>query len=150
MASAARVTTEAACMADAAAYVADSARVTDSVSHFIASEMVNVVDTLRRVRAIAMIWHRAAVSVMNIEMIVDVAAKVCRAVEPRAGTNEEAVREPFRAVVAVGSAVVWSEVIVAIRACGFVIEPVVDRIVRVGGSRHEEHSGNRGGKSEAF
>jgi hypothetical protein len=102
--------------------------------------MVNAVETLRRVRAITMVWHRAAVPVMNIEMIVYVAAKVCRAVEPRTGTNEDAASEPLRAVVAVGSAVVRSEVIVAIRACGFVIEPVVDQIVRVGSSRREEHS----------
>jgi predicted DNA repair protein MutK len=142
MASAAAcVTAEATCMAEAA-YVADSAGVTDSVSHFIASEMVNVVETLRRVGAIAMIWHRTAISVMNIEMVVHVAAKVSRAVKPRAGANEDAASKPLRAVVAVGSAVVRSEVIVAIGACGFVIEPVVDQIVRVGSGRREEHSGN--------
>ncbi|MEA3151311.1 MAG: hypothetical protein QOD56_2250, partial [Gammaproteobacteria bacterium] len=66
MASAAACMTAApACMAEAAAYMAESARVADPVSHFISSEVVNVVDTLRRVRAVAMIWRRAGVSVMN-------------------------------------------------------------------------------------
>jgi hypothetical protein len=142
MASAAACMTAApACMAEAAAYMAESARVADPVSHFISSEVVNVVDTLRRVRAVAMIWRRAGVSVMNIEMVVYVTAKVSRAVKPRAGANENAVREPLRTVVAVGSAVIRSEVIVAIRARGFVIEPVIEHFVCVG-SRREEHSGN--------
>jgi hypothetical protein len=141
MASTARVTTEPAGMAEPTC-VSESARVANSIPHFIASEVVNVVDTLRRVRAIAMIWPRAAKSVMNIEMVVHVAAKVARTVKPRAGANEDAARKPLRAVVAVGSAVVWSKVIVAIGACRFVIEPVVDQIVRVGGRRREEHSGN--------
>jgi hypothetical protein len=149
MASAACVTTEPAGMAEAA-YVSDAARVTEPVSHFIASEMVDVIETLRRVTAIAMIWHRAAKSVMNIEVVVHVAAKVSRAVKPRAGANEDAARKPLRAVVAVGSAVVRSKVIVAIRACRFVSEPVVDQIVRVGSGRREEHSGNCSGQSKAF
>ena len=142
MASAAAcVTTEPTCMAEAAAYVAESARVTETVSHFISPEMVHVVETLRRVRAIAMIWQRSAISVMNIEMVVHVTAKVSRAMKPRAGTNEDTACKPLRAVVAVRSAVIRSEVIVAIRAYGFVIEPVIEHFVCVG-SRCEEHSGN--------
>jgi hypothetical protein len=104
--------------------------------------MVNLVETLRRVRVIAMIWHRAGISVMHIEMVVHMAAKVSRAVEPRAGTNEDAACKPLRAVLAVGSAVKRSEVIIAIRTYGFVIEPVAEQIVCVGSSRREEHSGN--------
>jgi hypothetical protein len=147
MASAAAcVTTEPACMAAAACmaeptHVAAAADVADSVSHFISSEVVDVVDTLRRFRAVAMIWRRAGVSVMNIEMVVHVAAKVSRAVEPRAGTNENAAVEPLRTVVAVGSAVIRREVIVAIRTCGLVIEPVIGYFVCVG-SRRQQHSGN--------
>jgi len=150
---AARVTAAAACMAAtlvaAATRVAAAAGVADPVSHFISSEVVDMVDTLRRVRAIAMIWQRSAISVMNIEMVVHVTAKVSRAVKPRAGTNEDAACKPLRAVVAVGSAVIRSEVIVAIRACGLVIEPVIGYFVCVG-SRRDEHSGNRSGQSKTF
>jgi ATP/maltotriose-dependent transcriptional regulator MalT len=103
--------------------------------------MVNVFDTLRRVRAIAMIRHWAAISVMSIEMVVHVAAKMSRTVKPRARTNEEATVKPLRAVVAVRSAGIRSVVVVAIRARGLVIESIVGHIVCVG-SRREEYSGN--------
>jgi hypothetical protein len=122
--------------------MADAAYMAEPVSHFISSEIVDVVETLRRVRVITMIWHWSAISVMNIEMVVHVTAKMSWAVKPRAGTNEEAAVEPLRAVVAVGSAGIRSEVIVAIRAYGFVIESVPEHFVCVGSRRREEHSGN--------
>jgi hypothetical protein len=78
---------------------------------------------------------------MNIEVVIHVAAKMSRAVKPRAGTDEEAAVKPLRAVVTVGSAVIGSVVVVAIRAYGFVIEPVIEHFVCVG-SRREEHSSN--------
>jgi hypothetical protein len=122
--------------------MADAADVAEPVSHFISSEIVDVVEPLRRVGVITVIWRWAAISVMDIEMVVHVTAKVSRAVKPRAGTNEEATVEPLRAVVAVGSAGIRSEVIVAIRAYGFVIEPIAEHFVCVGSGRREEHSSN--------
>jgi hypothetical protein len=52
------------------------------------------------------------------ETIVYLATEVFRAMEPRARTDEDTARKPLRAIVAIGSTVTGSGVIVAVRTVG--------------------------------
>src|ERR1700680_3001172 len=65
------------------------------------------------------------------------AAKVFISVKPRASTDEDTAGEPFRTVVAVGSTGVRSEVVVAVRACGFGTDGDVDLGLCFGSGRRE-------------
>jgi hypothetical protein len=85
-----------------------------SVAHFVAFEVFNVVDGPGGVLAAGRIW--AVVSVVRMEMIVDVTLKTLWAVEPRADADEDAAAEPLRAVITVGSAVVGWNVVIAVGA----------------------------------
>ena len=97
-----------------------------AIAHLIASEMVNVIETPCRISVITKMRQLPSISVSNIETIVYMAVEVGRAVKPRAGTDEETAAEPFRAVVPVGSAGVWSVVIIAVRAYGWRSDVDVD------------------------
>jgi len=57
-----------------------------------------------------------SVAVMRIETVINVALEVVGAVEPRTGSDEHATAEPLGSVVTVWGAVVWGEIVVAIRA----------------------------------
>jgi hypothetical protein len=92
------------------------AYVTVAVPHFVAFEVFNVVD--RPAGVLATGWDRAVVSVVGMEMIIDVAVKTLRAVKPGAYANKNASGEPLGAVVAVGSAVVGRDIVVTIRTVG--------------------------------
>jgi hypothetical protein len=83
---------------------------------------------------------------VNIEAVIDMAAKPSRAVKPRAGTDEDAAGKPFRAVVAVGSTGIRSEVIVTVgaRRFGSVIDAVLS--LNFGGASREKDYGD--GSSE--
>jgi hypothetical protein len=85
-----------------------------AVAHFVAFEVFDVVDGPGGVLAAGGIW--AVVSMVRMETIVDVALKTLRAVEPRADADEDTAAEPLRAVVAVGSAVVGWNVVIAVGA----------------------------------
>jgi len=61
-------------------------------------------------------WVRAVVALAIVEVVIDVAVEVVGTMEPGAGADEYAAREPLGTVVAVGSAVVRGNFIVAIRA----------------------------------
>lgn len=61
----------------------------------------------------------AAVAVMRIEAVIHVAVEASRAMEPWTGPDEESIREPFRSVIAIGGAIVWSVVEVAVGTYGF-------------------------------
>jgi hypothetical protein len=56
-----------------------------------------------------------SVAVMWIETVIDVAVKVARTVEPRAGSDEHAAVEPLGPIISIWGTVVRGEVIVAIR-----------------------------------
>jgi hypothetical protein len=60
--------------------------------------------------------HRAGVAVMRIIAVIDVAVEAMRAVEPRAGADEDSVCEPIRTIVAVGGTVIRRIVEVSVRA----------------------------------
>jgi hypothetical protein len=59
-------------------------------------------------------------------------AKVFRAVKPWTGTNEVTTNEPFRGVVAVGSAVIRGIVVVPVRAFGFGADVDADLSLNLG------------------
>jgi hypothetical protein len=91
-------------------------RVAASIAHFVSFEVGNLIDRLRRFTFIANVWLCAFIAVLGIETVIYVALEVIRAMEPRASANEDTTRKPFRAVVAVRSASIRSNVIVAVRA----------------------------------
>jgi hypothetical protein len=83
-----------------------------AVADFIAFEVFDVVDRPDGVLATG--GNGAVVSVVGMEMIIDVAVKTLRTVEPGADADEDAAGEPLRAVVAVGSAAVGCDVVIAV------------------------------------
>jgi hypothetical protein len=83
-----------------------------AVAHFVAFEVFDVVDGPDGVLAAS--GMRAGVSVVGMEMIIDVAVKTLWTVEPGANADEDAAAKPLRAVVTIGSAVVGWDVVVAV------------------------------------
>ena len=59
---------------------------------------------------------RPVVAMAIIEVMIDVSVEMSRSVIPRPCADEYAVREPFRAIVAVWSAVVGRNLVIAVRA----------------------------------
>jgi hypothetical protein len=88
------------------------------VMHFIAVKFVTEVLVMFPVGVFAAVWVGTVIAVVGIEMPVYVSVKMLSAVVPGAGSDEDAVREPIRSVVTVGSAVVWSICVIAIRTDG--------------------------------
>jgi hypothetical protein len=71
------------------------------ITHLVSAEVIErLVSTLRMWTGIAVIW---------IEAVINVALKIVGAVEPRAGSDEQAAAEPLGPVVSVGRAVVGGE-----------------------------------------
>jgi hypothetical protein len=87
-----------------------------AVAHFVAFEVFDVVDGVDGVLAAG--GMRAVVSMIRMEAIVDVAVEAFGSVKPGADADEDAAGEPLRAVVAVGSAVVGWDVVVAVGTVG--------------------------------
>jgi hypothetical protein len=77
--------------------------VTLAIVRFICFEVGRVAGGLFRIGLIAGVWGRAFVAVRWIVMVIHVALEIVGAVKPRAGADEYAAGEPFRAVVAVGA-----------------------------------------------
>jgi hypothetical protein len=109
--------------------------------------MVDLIDTPRWVRPIATVRQRASIATVKIEVVIYMATKVFMAVKPRASTDEDTTVEPFRAVVAVGSTGVRSEVIVTVRTSGFGSDIDVDLSLYFGSGRHETNSSDSSSKS---
>src|SRR5580658_5925815 len=91
-----------------------STRMPASIACFIAPELRGV-SALRR-RFVAHLRRSAVVAVVRVERVVYIAAEVIRTMKPRAYADEDAAGEPFRPIVAIGNAAIWSVVIVAVRA----------------------------------
>jgi hypothetical protein len=81
------------------------------IAHVIAMECLTVGYSM-----LATCREAAMISIMRVEVVVDVPIEIIMAVVPRTRADENAAVKPLRAVVAVGSTVVWSVVIVAVRA----------------------------------
>jgi len=80
---------------------------------FISFEM-STIDTLGWLGFLATVWLWALIAVLWMETVVHVAPEFCRAMKPWASTNEDALSKPFWTVVASGSTVIGSGVIVAV------------------------------------
>jgi hypothetical protein len=91
-----------------AAYMASATGVAASITHLVSVEVIERLISTRRM------W--TSVAVMWIETIINVAAEIVGAVEPRAGPDEHAAVEPLRPVVPIWGAPVWGVVVKTIRA----------------------------------
>jgi hypothetical protein len=91
---------------------------------------------------IATVRYRTSITTVDIEMVIYMAAKVIRAVKPGASADEDTAGEPFRTVVAVGSTGVRSEVVVAVRACGFGTEVDINLSLCFRSGRREANYGD--------
>jgi hypothetical protein len=65
-------------------------------------------------RPVAVMWVFAVVAVFRMVMVVNIAVEMLGTVKPWAGTDEDAICEPLRAVVAVGSAAIWRGIVVTV------------------------------------
>ena len=90
------------------------ADVTASVAHFVAFEVLNLIEMFIRIGFFATGWLWAVIAVLGMETVIYVAVEACSAMKPRASANEDAAGKPFWAVVAVGRAVVRRDIIVAV------------------------------------
>src|SRR5258708_6338228 len=104
---------------------------------------VKVVEGLLSTRGM---WTHVAV--MWIVAVINVAAEVVGAVEPRAGSDEHAVVEPPGPVVPIWGAVVWRVVVVTIRAIRR--SPDTDGDRSECRARDAQQSGDQGRKSKDF
>jgi len=123
-----------------AAFVASAFSVAASITHLVSVEVIEGrLSTLR-------MW--ANVAVMWIEAVINMAAEVVVAVEPRAGSDEHAAVKPLGTVVPIWGAVVWGEVVVAIRTSRLCSDIDGD----LGGcrARDDQQSTNQGGKGKYF
>jgi hypothetical protein len=84
------------------------------VPNFISFEVVDLIEVLCRLGFLTTLRLWADVAVFGMKTVIYMAPEVVWAMKPLASADENATCKPFRAVVAVGSAVKWSDVIVAI------------------------------------
>lgn len=68
-----------------------------------------------RCGALAARGHRPVIAVAIVEVVVNVTVETVRTVKPRTSADEDAAREPLRAVVAIRSAIVRGFFVVAVR-----------------------------------
>jgi hypothetical protein len=94
----------------AARVVAWVSDVSVSIARFVAMEVVEGV--------VSAVWQRAVIAMVRIPSVIHVAVEAARAMEPRSGSNENAVHKPVWPVIAVGGAIVGSIVKVPIGAVG--------------------------------
>ena len=84
------------------------------VPNFISFEVVNLIEMFRLLGFLTTLRLWAGIAVFGMKTIVYMTPEVVRAMKPLASANENAACKPFRAVVAVGSTIIWSDVIVAV------------------------------------
>jgi hypothetical protein len=111
-----------------------------SITHFVSAEVIKgLIATLRMWTSIALMW---------IEAVINVAAKVVATMEPRAGSDEHTAAEPLGPIVSIWGAVVWSEVVIAVRACRFWSD--IDGDLGWCRARNVQQSGSQGRKGKKF
>jgi hypothetical protein len=66
-------------------------------------------------RMLAASGHRPVVAFPKIKMMIDMSVKMIRTVVPRSRADEYTAREPLRAIVAIGSAIVGRGFIIPVR-----------------------------------
>jgi hypothetical protein len=84
------------------------------VPNFIFFEVGNLIQTLRRLGVLATLRLCGGIAVFGVKTVIHIAPEVIRAMKPRASTKKYTTRKPFRAVIATGSQVIWSGVIVPV------------------------------------
>ena len=85
-------------------------------TYFIAMEALYMTDIFVRISMFVARGDVTVIAVVRIEVIIDVALEVGGPVKPGSGTDEDTPREPFGTIVAVGSALIGSVIVVAIGA----------------------------------
>jgi hypothetical protein len=83
------------------------------IPHFVAVEVLWSAVKIRT-GFLASGWHRAMISMIGMEVVIDMATEVSGAMKPWASADEDASGKPLRAIVAVRSAAVGSTIVVAI------------------------------------
>jgi hypothetical protein len=63
---------------------------------------------------VAIMGEFAAVAVVRMIVVVNIAVEVLRTVKPWAGPDKDAVSEPLGAVVPIGSALIWRDIVVTV------------------------------------
>lgn len=86
------------------------------VPHFITSEISHTVGTAMLIKMLASPRISATVAIMTIVVVVYMSPEALATAIPRAGSDEDAVREPLGPVVAIRSAVIGRIVEVAVGA----------------------------------
>jgi hypothetical protein len=94
----------------AAAVMAGVPDVASAIACFIGVETVECV--------LATLWQGSAVAMMRIIAIVYVAIETVMSMEPGAGTDKDAIREPIRPIVAIRGAIIRRVVEIAVRTIG--------------------------------
>jgi len=100
-------------------------------------------------RSVAWMWIFAAVTVIGMVTIVDIAVEVFRAVKPWAGTDKDAVGKPLWTVVTVRSATVRRGFEITIRTSGRYPDADADLGLGAGSTCCNAKTGD-GGQSEKF
>jgi len=117
-----------------------AACVAAAVTHLVSVEVIEgLVSTCRKWTTVAVMW---------VEAVINVAVEVVGAVEPRAGSDEDAAAEPLGAVVPVGGTIVWGMVEVAIRANRRRSD--IDGNLSGRRARDAQQNDNQNGKSKEF
>ncbi len=123
-----------------AAHVTSASCMAEPTTHFVSVEVIEGLVSTGRM------WTN--VTVMWIEVVINVASEVVWAVEPGTGSDEHAAIEPLGPVVPVWGAVVWGGVVVAVRAdrrCSN-----IDRDLCGCGARNAQQSGKQDRKGKVF
>jgi len=115
--------------------------VATSIARFVSLE-VRTIDTLCRLGFLASFWRWAFIAVLWVETVVHVAPEIAGAMKPRASADEDLPAKPFRTVVAGGSTVIRSDVIVAIGTIRSHADGDGDLSFCFGSGSREAESGN--------
>ena len=116
-------------------------RVTPAVAPLVTSEMVDVIRAVMFVKMFASMRIVAMPAIVAIEMVVDMTPETPASVIPRSGTDENTTGKPFGSIVAVGCAVVWRVVEIAVRANGRRSNLDGNLGLRILGQGHEKERG---------
>ena len=138
LAMAAACVTSAACVASTC--VTSASYMAAPRPHLVSAEMIE------RLVSPGRMWTN--VTVMWIEAVINVAMEVAWAVEPGTGSDEHAAIEPLGPVVPVWGAVVWGNVVVAVRADRRCSD--IDGDLSGCRARNAQQSGSQGRKGKVF
>src|ERR1035437_1384743 len=89
-----------------------------AIAHFISFEVRNLIEAPRGLGLLATSGLWTVIAVFRMEAVVYMTLETFMAVKPRTGANEDSTRKPLRAVIAVGSTIIGSGVIVPIGTLG--------------------------------